>query len=69
MTRSILLLALCLTGCAATSDPTSFWYIPPTTPQQDCQMSGGDWRTVTTYDTSGTPDVTNQCVTNERPHR
>lgn len=60
MTRPILLLALCLTACS--TDPTSFWYMPPPTPAENCTFGGGDWQTVTTYDTTGTPDVVQQCV-------
>jgi hypothetical protein len=52
-----------LCGCAAMSDPNSFWYIPPLTPEQACN---GEWKSITTYNADGTNSVTGKCIENSR---
>lgn len=58
-----------LAGCAAMSDPNSFWYMPPLTAQQQCELDHGRWTTVQTYDASGQPTgpSTSECATRLGP--
>ena len=67
--RPIVMLGLlALNGCAAMSDPTSFWYTPPLSAQEQCEMDHGRWTTVTPHDANGQPSgpATSQCETHTR---
>jgi hypothetical protein len=53
-----MLTALC--GCQTLTDIANA--IPPLTPQQQCEDTGGRWISVTTYDANGTPTQTGECI-------
>jgi hypothetical protein len=51
MKRLIFVCAIGLSGCAGLVDFINA--IPPPTPDEQCALSGGKWRSVTTYDGNG----------------
>jgi hypothetical protein len=52
---------LALSGCQTLTEIADA--LPPLTPQEQCDASGGRWLFVTTYDANGVPTQSGECIT------
>ncbi|MDE2470534.1 MAG: hypothetical protein KGL35_17755 [Bradyrhizobium sp.] len=60
----IFLVTVALSGCtsAQLSDAGAVLDAFAPTPQEQCQNTGGQWETITAYDASGAPSISNVCI-------
>jgi hypothetical protein len=61
MIRTLLLLSIAsLCGCQGLVDVLNA--LPPPTPQEQCEASGGKWHDITTYDQAGNATQSGECI-------